>query len=72
MVDTSIGVQIMAEIINTGGSGSGGGGNVVVGVVLGAVMLAVAVGAFFIWDNFKSGGAAPSIPSAIHVTTTNK
>ena len=62
----------MAEIINTGDSGRGGGGNVVVGVILGAVMLAVAVGAFFMWDNFKSGGGAPSIPSAIHVTTTNK
>jgi hypothetical protein len=61
----------MAEIINTGNGGSGGG-NVVVGVVLGAVMLAVAVGAFFMWDNFKSGGAAPSMPSAIHVTVKGK
>jgi len=60
------------EIINTGGSGGGGGGNVVLGVVLGAVMLAVAVVAVFMWDNFKSGGGAPSTPSTIHVTVKSK
>ena len=58
-----------AEIINTGG---GGGGNVVVGVILGAVLLAVGVGGFFMWDNFKSGGGAPSVPSAIHVDVKGK
>ena len=72
LIGIATGVHIMAEIINTGDSGSGGGGNVVVGVILGAVMLAVAVGAFFMWDNFKSGGGAPSIPSAIHVTVKDK
>ena len=58
------------EIVNTGGNR--GGGNVVLGVILGAVMLAVAVGAFFMWDNFKSGGGAPSVPSAMHVTVDGK
>ena len=71
MVGIPIGVQIMAtEVINTGGGG--GGGNVILGVILGAVMLAVAVGAFFMWDNFKSGGGAPSTPSVIHVTVKGK
>lgn len=43
---------------------SGGGGNVLVGFLLGAVLLAVAVVGFFMWDNYKSGGA----PKAIVVT----
>ena len=59
------------EIINTGDSGSGGG-NVFLGVILGAVLLAVGVGAFFMWDNFKSGGGAPAMPTAIHVDVKGK
>ena len=42
---------------------SGGGGNVLIGFLLGAVLLAVAVVGFFMWDNYKShtgGGGAPS------------
>lgn len=57
------------EIINSG-SGSGGG-KVLIGFILGAVLLAVAVVAFFMWDNFKSGGH-PSAPAAIHVTVKGK
>ena len=61
------------EVINTGGSGSGGGGggNVILGIVLGAVLLAVAVGAFFMWDNFKSGGGA-TMPAAVHITVKHQ
>ncbi len=42
---------------------SGGGGNVLIGFLLGAVLLAVGVVGFFMWDNYKShtgGGGAPS------------
>jgi hypothetical protein len=39
--------------------------------ILGAVLLAVAVVAFFMWDNFKSGGAH-SAPTAVHVTAKPK
>ena len=43
---------------------SGGGGNVLIGFLLGAVLIAVAIVGFFMWDNFKShtggGAAAPS------------
>jgi hypothetical protein len=46
--------------------GSNGGGNVVIGFILGVVMLAVAVVSFFMWDNYKSGGAR-SVPVAVHV-----
>ena len=60
------------EVINTGGgSGGGGGGKVVMAFILGAVMLAVAGVGFFMWDNFKSGGA-PTAPSAIDVTIKDK
>jgi hypothetical protein len=58
------------EIINTGGNG-GGGGKVVMAFILGGVMLAVGVVGFFMWDNFKSGGAN-SVPSAIHITVKGK
>ena len=47
------------EVDNSGG----GGINVLVGFLLGAVMVAVAIVGFFMWDNFKShsgGGAAPT------------
>ena len=62
------------EVINTGGGdkgGGGGGGNVILGVVLGAVLLAVAVGAFFMWDNYKAGGGT-TLPSAVHVTVKHQ
>jgi len=56
------------EIIKEGGSG---GGTVVMSFILGAVLLAVAVVGFFMWDNYKSGGAH-SAPAAIHVTVKGK
>ena len=52
------------EIIKEGGNG---GGNAVIGFILGAVLLAVGVVGFFMWDNYKSGGAN-SAPAAVHVT----
>jgi hypothetical protein len=49
------------EVDNSGG----GGGNVLVGFLLGAVLIAVAIVGFFMWDNFKShSGGAASAPSA--------
>jgi hypothetical protein len=41
---------------------SGGGGNVLIGFLLGAVLLAVAIVGFFMWDNYKShtGGGGPT------------
>jgi hypothetical protein len=41
---------------------SGGGGNVLIGFLLGAVLIAVAVVGFFMWDNYKShtGGSTPT------------
>ena len=53
------------EIVKEGGNG---GGNAVIGFILGAVLLAVAVVGFFMWDNYKSGGAHYSAPAAVHVT----
>jgi hypothetical protein len=58
----------MAVEINTDGGGNASGGNVVLGFILGAVLLAVAVVGFLMWDNYKSGGA----PKAIVVTGQNK
>jgi hypothetical protein len=55
----------MAVEINTTG---GSGGNAVMGFILGAVLLAVAVVGFLMWDNYKSGGA----PKAIVVTDQSK
>ena len=57
----------MATIIEKDG-GNGGGGNVVLGFILGAVVLVVAVVGFFMWDNYKSGGA----PKTITVTEQHK
>jgi len=54
----------MAVIINKDGGGSGGAGFTLVGIIVGAVLLAVAVVGFLMWDNYKSGGA----PKAIVVT----
>jgi hypothetical protein len=49
----------MAVEVNSGG----GGGNAFIGFLLGAVLVAVAIVGFFMWDNYKShtgGGAAPT------------
>lgn len=54
----------MATIIEKDGGGGGGGGNVLLGFILGAVLLAVGIVGFFMWDNYKSGGA----PKAVVVT----
>ena len=54
----------MAVIINKDSSGGESGGYTLLGVILGAVLLAVAVVGFLMWDNYKSGGA----PKAIIVT----
>jgi hypothetical protein len=56
----------MAVIIDKGSDG--GGGKAVMGFILGAVMLAVGIVGFLMWDNYKSGGA----PKAIVVTGQNK
>ena len=53
----------MATIIEKDGDG-GGGGNTVLGFILGAVLIVVGIVGFFMWDNYKSGGA----PKAIVVT----
>jgi len=56
----------MAVEINTDGGGNGGG-NAVMGFLLGAVMIAVAIVGFLMWDNYKSGGHGPAAPE-VHVT----
>jgi hypothetical protein len=45
------------EVDNTGS-----GGNTFIGFLLGAILVAVAIVGFFMWDNFKShsGGGAPA------------
>jgi hypothetical protein len=48
----------MAVIIDKEG---GGGGNVVLGFILGAVMLVAGVVGFLMWDNYKSGGAPKAV-----------
>jgi len=58
----------MALIIEKDGGGGGGGGMGIMGFILGAVMLAVAVVGFLMWDNYKSGGA----PKAVIVTGQTK
>jgi hypothetical protein len=57
----------MATIIEKDGNG-GGGGNAVMAFILGAVLIVVATVGFFMWDNYKSGGA----PKAIVVTGQSK
>ena len=58
----------MATIIEKDGGGSGGG-NAVMGFIMGAVLIAVGIVGFFMWDNFKSHQGAPSAPaSSIHLT----
>jgi hypothetical protein len=56
----------MAVIIEK--EGGGGGGMGIMGFILGAVMLAVGVVGFLMWDNYKSGGA----PKAVIVTGQSK
>ena len=62
----------MTVIINKGsdgeGGGGGGGGSAVLGFILGAVMLVLGVIGFFMWDNYKSGGA----PKAVVITAPNR
>jgi hypothetical protein len=48
---------------------SGGGGNTVMAFLLGALLIAVGVIGFFMWDNFKSHQGAVTAPAAaIHLT----
>jgi hypothetical protein len=42
----------------------GGGSNVLVGFLLGAVLVAVAIVGFFMWDNYKSHTGGASAPTA--------
>ena len=57
----------MATIIQDAG-GSGAGGYTFLGLILGAVLLAVGIIGFFMWDNYKSGGA----PKAVVITQPNQ
>ena len=43
---------------------SRGGGNAIIGFLLGAVLVVVAVIGFFMWDNYKSHGGSASAPTA--------
>jgi hypothetical protein len=49
----------MAVEVDNSGNGSG---NVLIGFLLGAVLVAVGIVGFFMWDNYKShvGAAAPT------------
>jgi hypothetical protein len=58
----------MATIIEKDGGNGGGSGNVLLGFILGAVLILVSIVGFFMWDNYKSGGA----PKAIIVTGQHK
>jgi hypothetical protein len=57
----------MAVIINKDSNG-GSAGYTLLGLILGAVLLAVGVVAFLMWDNYKSGG----VPKAIVITGQSK
>jgi hypothetical protein len=57
----------MATIIEKDNGGNGGG-NAVLGFILGAVLIVVGIVGFFMWDNYKSGGA----PKAVVVTGQTK
>jgi len=39
---------------------SGGSGNVLIGFLLGAVLVAIAIVGFFMWDNYKSHAGVPA------------
>ncbi len=56
----------MATIIEK--DGNGGGGNAVLGFIMGAVLIVAAIIGFFMWDNYKSGGA----PKAVVITGQSK
>lgn len=57
----------MTTIIEKDGGG-GGGGNAVLGFLLGAVIIAVAIVAFFMWDNYKSHtGGQPAASVTLNV-----
>jgi hypothetical protein len=58
----------MATIIKDEGGSGGAGGYTFLGLILGAVLLAVGIVGFFMWDNYKSGGA----PKAVVVTQPNR
>jgi hypothetical protein len=49
----------------------GGGGNVLIGFLLGAVLIAVAIVGFFMWDNDKSHTGAASAPTATITVKNN-
>jgi hypothetical protein len=55
------GIIAMTVVINKDGSGGGSGGYTFLGMILGAVLVVVAVVGFFMWDNYKSGGASKAI-----------
>lgn len=59
----------MATEINT--NGGRGSGNVALSFILGAVLVAVAIVGFFMWDNYKSHAGAGTAP-AVHVTVKGK
>jgi hypothetical protein len=50
----------MAVEVNSGG----GGGNVLIGFLLGAVLVAIAILGFFMWDNYKSHTGGVATPTA--------
>lgn len=56
----------MAVEVHTNGSG-GGGGNTFLGFIVGALLLAVGVVGFFMWDAYKSGGGTPAPTTIIKV-----
>jgi len=58
----------MATIIEKDGNGGGSGGSALIGLVLGAVLVLVGIVGFFMWDNYKSGGA----PKAVVITEPHK
>lgn len=53
----------MAVEVHTNGGG-GSGGSAFIGFICGAVLLAVAIVGFFMWDNYKSGGG-PQPPTTV-------
>jgi hypothetical protein len=53
--------MFMATEINTNG---GGGGNVLLAFILGAVVVFAGIVGFFMWDNYKSGGG-PKAPTTV-------
>ena len=55
----------MATEIHT--SSDGKGTSTFLGFLLGAVLVAVGVVGFFMWDNYKSGGGAPQPTAVIKV-----